>query len=113
MVNTKKLPDVLIWFFIGIVVFFMAYPFESFSGSIPGHALGIAGTVMMFLALIYPYRKRILKKKEQTEPSHAPCLFWLGRRQPRGDSLRAQTRQHRRSLDIYRHASGGAKWHCR
>ncbi len=63
MVNTKKLPDVLIWFFIGIVVFFMAYPFESFSGSIPGHALGIAGTVMMFLALIYPYRKRILKKR--------------------------------------------------
>lgn len=63
MVNTKKLPDVLVWNFIGIVVVFTAFPFESFSGSILGHVLGIAGTAMMFLALIYPYRKRILKKK--------------------------------------------------
>lgn len=77
MVNTKKLPDVLIWFFIGIVVFFMAYPFESFSGSIPGHALGIAGTVMMFLALIYPYRKRILKKKSKQNPLMPHVYFGL------------------------------------
>ena len=68
MFDTKKWPDVLAGLFIGLVLLLMAFPLESFSGSIPGHALGIAGTIMMLLALIYPFRKRILKKKGKQNP---------------------------------------------
>lgn len=68
MFDTKKWPDVLAGLFMGLVLLLMAFPLESFSGSIPGHMLGIAGTIMMLLALIYPFRKRILKKKGKQNP---------------------------------------------
>ena len=77
MFDTKRLPDVLVGLFIGLVVLFMAFPMESFSGSLPGHVLGLFGTIMMSAALIYPLRKRILKKKGKQNPLMPHVYFGL------------------------------------
>jgi len=77
MFDAKKLPDVLAGLFIGLVLLLMAFPLEWFSGSIPGHVLGMAGTIMMLLALIYPFRKRILKKKGKQNPLLPHIYFGL------------------------------------
>jgi len=63
--------------FIGALIFFLAFPLEDFSGNMVGHFLGIIGTLLMLVTLIYVYRKRILKRKGKANPLNPHIYFGL------------------------------------
>jgi hypothetical protein len=70
--NQKLSPELLTLVFSGLIIFFVAFPLDRFSGSMPGHLFGIAGASFMATALIYPYRKRVrgLKGKANSLQTH-------------------------------------------
>jgi hypothetical protein len=51
------------------------FPSYAFAGSLFGHLLGIAGTTLMLLTLIYPFRKRVQGKKGKKNPL-APHIYY-------------------------------------
>ncbi|MCB2190663.1 MAG: hypothetical protein KQI62_03810 [Deltaproteobacteria bacterium] len=53
----------------------LAIPTHPFSGSLIGHAVGVAGATLMACALIYPFRKRVLKKKGRKNPIGSHIFF--------------------------------------
>ena len=66
--DPKKITELLSIVFAGLLIFFIVFPLDSFSGKIVGHLLGIIGTFLMVATLIYVFRKRILKQKGKANP---------------------------------------------
>jgi hypothetical protein len=55
----------------------LAIPSHPFSGSLAGHAVGAAGAALMACTLIYPFRKRVLKRKGRKNPLGPHVFFGL------------------------------------
>lgn len=68
MLNEKNITALLAVFFMIVVMGFLFHQSPTFAGSLPGHLLGIIGTVVMSMTLVYPFRKRILKKRGKQNP---------------------------------------------
>ncbi len=64
-------------FFVLLVLGMVYHQDPAFAGSAFGHSLGIAGTVLIFMALIYPFRKRVLKKKGRQNPLNSHVTYGL------------------------------------
>ena len=64
-------------FFVLLVLVFLLFPIPAFSGTFAGHLLGVAGSVFIILTLLYPYRKRVLKKKGKKNPLDQHIFFGL------------------------------------
>jgi hypothetical protein len=75
MIDAKRIPDLLAALFVGLVLLFLAFPGNRFSGSLAGHLIGVAGTVFICMALIYPFRKRVLGKKGRQNP-HTHHIYY-------------------------------------
>jgi hypothetical protein len=61
-------PELLALVFAGLVFVFIAFPLDRFSGTVPGHFLGIAGTLLITATLVFPFRKRIRGMKGKANP---------------------------------------------
>jgi Ca2+/Na+ antiporter len=80
--NEKNITSVLAMIFLLLLPGFLWLQLASFSGSLPGHLLGILGTLVMGYTLVYPFRKRVLGKKGKKNPLRyhiyagliGPCL---------------------------------------
>lgn len=68
MWNEKNINIFLVVFFALLVLGFLFHQSPDFPGSALGHSLGIIGGIFMLMTLIYPFRKRILKKKGKQNP---------------------------------------------
>lgn len=77
MWNEKNINAFLAFFFGLLVIGFLFHQSRTFAGSAPGHALGIAGTILILMTLIYPFRKRILKKKGKQNPLNSHISYGL------------------------------------
>lgn len=71
----KNINGLLAVFFILLAAGFAFHQSETFAGSLPGHLIGIVGAVLMFLTLVYPFRKRVLGKGARQNPigTHIFC----------------------------------------
>jgi hypothetical protein len=66
-----KETDVIVFLsivFVLLIPGLLALPTPALSGTFPGHVVGIAGALLMILALVYPFRKRIQGKKGRKNP---------------------------------------------
>lgn len=77
MWNEKNINAFLALFFGLLVIGFLFHQSRTFAGSAPGHLLGIAGTILILMTLIYPFRKRILKKKGKQNPLNSHVTYGL------------------------------------
>jgi len=78
MVAKKNKTDVfLALFFVFLILGYLVHQSETFAGSFPGHILGIAGSAFIFLALLYPFRKRVLGKRGKENPLDRHILYGL------------------------------------
>jgi hypothetical protein len=68
MISEKNLPDILAAGFVVLTLVLPAWPFEAFGGTLPGHLIGVAGSVLILMTLIYPYRKHVQGKKGRKNP---------------------------------------------
>lgn len=75
--DQKLSPEFLTLIFTGLIIFFVAFPLDRFSGSIPGHLFGIAGGCLMAAALIYPYKKRVRGMKGKSNPLQSHVYLGL------------------------------------
>jgi hypothetical protein len=64
-------------FFAVLVASLFLLPVRFSPGSFPAHLLGIAGSTLMSLTLVYPFRKRIQGKKGIKNPLSAHIFFGL------------------------------------
>lgn len=64
-------------FFAVLVMGFLVHQDPAFAGSALGHFLGIIGTVLILMTLIYPFRKRVLKKKGKKNPLNSHITYGL------------------------------------
>jgi len=77
MMNDRTIHILLAGFLGALLVGAVVIPTQPFSGALAGHALGIAGGIIMSLTLIYPFRKRVLKKKGKLNPLSSHVFFGL------------------------------------
>ncbi|MCF8052014.1 MAG: hypothetical protein K9L59_12305 [Desulfobacterales bacterium] len=68
MFNERRITASLAILFLGLLMGFMLIRTPDLSGSLPGHLVGILGTLVMGYTLVYPFRKRVLKKKGKQNP---------------------------------------------
>lgn len=77
MLNEKNITALLAGFFVILSLGFLVHQSPTFAGSLVGHLIGIMGTVVMIMALIYPFRKRILKKRGKENPLNSHIHYGL------------------------------------
>jgi hypothetical protein len=77
MLNDKNITGLLAFFFVVLSLGFLFHQSPTFAGSPLGHLIGILGTVIMIMALIYPFRKRVLKKKGKKNPLNPHIYYGL------------------------------------
>jgi hypothetical protein len=77
MIDQKQVRSGLTIVFIASLLAVVVVPLPSMGGSLAGHALGILGTVIMLLTLVYPFRKRILGRKGKKNPITTHTLYGL------------------------------------
>lgn len=77
MWSEKNINAFLAVFFCLLVLGFLFHQSPTFAGSLPGHGLGIVGSIMILMTLIYPFRKRILKKKGRQNPLNTHVTYGL------------------------------------
>ena len=77
MWTDKNIHTMIAVFFIFLVISAVYHQEPAFPGSAIGHSFGIAGTVFIFMALIYPFRKRVLKKKGKQNPLNTHITYGL------------------------------------
>ncbi len=77
MKSKQKVDALLAIFFVLLVLGFLLHQSQTFAGSLPGHILGIAGAVIIGLALVYPIRKRIFGKKGKANPLNRHIIYGL------------------------------------
>jgi hypothetical protein len=75
--KSMNYPELLTVIFAALVLFFLAYPLDRFSGTLPGHFLAIAGTAAISATLVFPFRKRIQGKKGKANPLPPHVYFGL------------------------------------
>lgn len=75
MASHKRIQDYLSNTFIALVLLIFVLPLAAFSGTFAGHLVGIAGTVLMLMTLIYPYKKYALKIKGKKN-SLVPHIYY-------------------------------------
>jgi len=68
MLKERSVNTYLALFFVILLTGILFHQDRAFPGSALGHSLGILGSIFMLMALIYPFRKRILKKKGRQNP---------------------------------------------
>jgi len=77
MLNEKNIIALLSIFFVVFTLGFLFHQSPTFAGSLFGHVVGIAGTIIMSLTLIYPFRKRVLKRKGKRNPLNSHIYYGL------------------------------------
>lgn len=77
MINNKIINLLLLGFIGALLAEFLFIPTHPFSGSLLGHAVGVLGSLLMALTLVYPFRKRILKKRGKKNPLSSHIFFGL------------------------------------
>jgi hypothetical protein len=77
MLNEKNITALLSGFFAIVSLGFLFHRSPIFAGSLVGHFVGMVGTVIMAMTLIYPFRKRILKKKGKKNPLNSHIYYGL------------------------------------
>jgi hypothetical protein len=77
MINQKQVRSGLTIVFIASLLAVLIIPLPRMGGSLAGHALGILGTLIMLLTLVYPFRKRILGRKGKKNPIATHTLYGL------------------------------------
>jgi len=77
MMTDKNINGLLAIFFVALVASIAFHQSETFARTLPGHVLGIAGAVMIFMTLIYPFRKRVLGKRGRQNPLHRHIFYGL------------------------------------
>lgn len=70
--------NILLIIFFGVLVLgFVVQPGHTFAGSLAGHIVGMAGTLIMSLALVYPFKKRVLGKRGRQNPLNRHIAYGL------------------------------------
>jgi hypothetical protein len=77
MLNEKRITGLLALFFVALSLGFLVHRSPTFAGSFIGHIIGIAGALLMCCALIYPFRKRVQKKRGRQNPLNQHIYFGL------------------------------------
>jgi len=77
MFDQKHIRTGLTYAFIAALLAVVLLPLPDVGGSFTGHVLGILGTAIMFLALIYTFRKRVLGHKGKNNPISHHTLWGL------------------------------------
>lgn len=77
MIDQKQIRSGLTFVFIASLLAVVIVPLPRLGGSLAGHALGIIGTVIMLLTLVYPFRKRVLGRKGKKNPIATHTLWGL------------------------------------
>ena len=77
MWNEKNINAFLAVFFGVLVMGFLFHQSQTFAGSLMGHGFGILGSLFILMTLIYPFRKRILKKKGKQNPLNSHVFYGL------------------------------------
>lgn len=77
MWSEKNINAFLAVFFCLLVLGFLFHQSQTFAGSLLGHGLGIVGSIMILMTLIYPFRKRVLKKKGRQNPLNSHVTYGL------------------------------------
>jgi len=73
----KNIAAYLAFFFLALLLTVFIHQSATFAGSLPGHLVGIVGAVLMFMALAYPVRKRVLGKRGKENPLTRHILYGL------------------------------------
>jgi len=73
----RKTAAFLAVFFVALFLTAFVHQSATFAGSLPGHLLGTGGTILIFMALAYPFRKRILGKRGRENPLTRHILYGL------------------------------------
>ena len=68
MWTERRVTSSLAILFLVLLFGFLLLPGPSYGGSLPGHLVGILGTLVMAYTLVYPFRKRVLGKKGKQNP---------------------------------------------
>jgi len=63
--------------FVASLLALFLIPMPSLGGTLAGHAVGIAGSVLLLMTLIYPFRKRLLGQRGRKNPISRHMTFGL------------------------------------
>ena len=77
MMTEKNINGLLAVFFVVLTAGFLFHRSGTFAGSLTGHFIGIAGAIMMFMTLIYPFKKRVLGRRGRKNPLGTHILYGL------------------------------------
>lgn len=77
MFNEKRITPLLAVLFVVLSLGFVVYRSPTFAGGFVGHLIGITGAAIMSLTLIYPFRKRVQKKRGKRNPLNRHIYFGL------------------------------------
>lgn len=77
MWGEKNINAYLAVFFTLLILGFLFHQDPGFAGTLPGHILGIIGGMFILMTLIYPFRKRVLKKKGKQNPLNSHITYGL------------------------------------
>lgn len=73
----KNINGLLAVFFTVLVAGFVFHESETFAGSLTGHLIGIAGSILMVLTLVYSFKKRVLGKRGKKNPLNTHIFYGL------------------------------------
>lgn len=77
MFKEKNVHILLAVFFIILVLRIVIHQRPDLTGNMMGHLIGIAGTLLMFMALQYPFKKRILGRRGNANPINRHMTYAL------------------------------------
>ena len=77
MFNEKRITPLLAVLFVALSLGFALHRSPTFAGSFLGHLIGIAGALLMCCALVYPFRKRVQKKRGKENPLNRHIYYGL------------------------------------
>lgn len=77
MMREKNINGLLAVFFVVLAAGFVLHRSETFAGGLTGHLIGIVGAVMMFLTLVYPFKKRVLGRRGKQNPLSRHIFYGL------------------------------------
>jgi hypothetical protein len=77
MLDERKITGLLAVLFVALSLGFVVHRNPTFAGGVVGHLVGIAGAAIMCLTLIYPFRKRVQKKRGKNNPLNRHIYYGL------------------------------------
>ena len=77
MLNERKITGFLAVLFVVLNLGFIVYRSPTFAGGFIGHLIGIVGALIMCFTLIYPFKKRVQKKRGKQNPLNRHIYFGL------------------------------------